>query len=254
MSLVSKNWEDGVTMGILSFLKRRKKHKRPTCAAVIAAAGSSTRMGQDKLLMFLDDAPVIVHTMLAFEQCDLVDKIILVTRSDMIVDMNSLCRDYGLSKVTDIISGGENRSQSVLKGVIAAGDAEYVMIHDGARPLVSEEVIADTFNAAVEFGAAAPGVRVKDTIKIVKGDLVTSTPDRDSLVAVQTPQVFYTGLIKGALSRALENNESFSDDCAAVEAIGMSVHITKGDYRNIKITTQEDYITACALISGEVLV
>jgi 2-C-methyl-D-erythritol 4-phosphate cytidylyltransferase len=241
-------------MGILSFLIKKKKQKRPTCAAVIAAAGNSTRMGQDKLLMLLDGIPVIVHTMLAFEQCSLVDKIVVVTKSELIASINTLCRDYGVTKVTDIVRGGDNRSQSVLNGVLAVGDIEYVMIHDGARPLVTQEVIHDAFNVAVEFGAAAPGVRVKDTIKIVKGDLVTSTPDRDSLVAVQTPQVFYTGLIKGALSRALENNESFSDDCAAVEAIGMSVHITKGDYRNIKITTQEDYITACALISGEVLV
>lgn len=239
-------------MGILSFFRKKKKHSRPTCAAVIVAAGNSTRMGQDKLFMLLDDIPLIVHTMLAFEQCDLVDKIVVVTRSDMIINMNTLCREYGLTKVTDIISGGADRSQSVFIGVNAVGDMEYVMIHDGARPLVTQEVIADAFNSAIEHGAAAPGVRVKDTIKIVEGGIVTSTPNRDSLMAVQTPQVFYTGLIKGALSRAIENKVSYPDDCAAIEAIGMSVHISKGDYRNLKVTTQEDYITAYALICGEV--
>lgn len=239
-------------MSFLSIFKKRKKQNRPTCAAIIAAAGNSSRMGSDKLFMLLDDIPVIAHTLLAFEQCELVNKIVLVTRSDKIVMMHDVCKEYVISKVTDIVSGGADRSESVLNGIMAVGDAEYVMIHDGARPLVSQEVIEGAYKAAVEFGAAAPGVKVKDTIKIVKDGIVVSTPDRDSLIAVQTPQVFNTGLIKGALSKAISDKKAYSDDCAAVEAIGMSVHITKGDYRNIKITTEEDYLVADALLCGRI--
>lgn len=240
-------------MSFLSFFRKSKKQNRPTCAAVIAAAGNSTRMGTDKLFMVLDDKPVIAHTLLAFEQCELVDKIILVTREDKIVSMYDVCKEYDIGKVTDIVSGGEDRSESVLNGIMAAGNAEYVMIHDGARPLVSQEVIADVYNAVVIYGAAAPGVKVKDTIKVVKDGIVVSTPDRDSLVAVQTPQAFNTGLIKGALTKAIKDKKSYSDDCAAVEAIGMSVHITKGDYRNLKITTEEDYLAADSLLCGRLV-
>lgn len=237
-------------MSFLSLLRKRNKDNRPTCAAIIAAAGSSSRMGTDKLFMILDDKPVIAHTLLAFEESKLVDKIILVARSDKIVSMYDVCNEFDISKVTDIVSGGADRTESVLNGIMAAGEVDYVMIHDGARPLVSQEVIEDVFKAAVEHGAAAPGVKVKDTIKIVKNGIVISTPDRDSLIAVQTPQAFNTGLIKGALTKAKENKKSYSDDCAAVEAIGMSVHITKGDYRNLKITTEEDFLTADALLYG----
>jgi 2-C-methyl-D-erythritol 4-phosphate cytidylyltransferase len=239
-------------MSILTFFRKRKSNPRPSCAAVIAAAGSSTRMGADKLLMLLDGIPVIAHTLLAFEHCDIADKIILVTKSVKVVAMQDICREYGITKVTDIISGGSERTESVLNGVMAAGRADYVMIHDGARPLVSQEVIEEAYRAAVEFGAAAPGVPVKDTVKIVKDGIVVSTPDRSSLIAIQTPQVFYTGLIKGALSRAAEEKKSYPDDCAAVEAIGMSVHVTPGDYRNLKITTEEDFAAADTLLAGRI--
>jgi len=239
-------------MSILTFFRKRKSNPRPSCAAIIAAAGSSTRMGADKLMMLLDGIPVIAHTLLAFEQCYLVDKIIIVTKSEKVVDMQDIVREFGISKVTDIISGGAERSESVMNGVMAAGSADYVMIHDGARPLVSQEVIEETYRAAVEFGAAAPGVPVKDTIKVVKDGLVLSTPERSSLFAIQTPQIFYTGLIKGALARAIEQKKSYPDDCSAVEAIGMSVHITKGDYRNLKITTEEDFAAADTLLAGRI--
>jgi 2-C-methyl-D-erythritol 4-phosphate cytidylyltransferase len=239
-------------MGILTFFKRKKKIPRPSCAAVIAAAGSSTRMGSNKLFMLLDGIPVIAHTLLAFEQCRIADSIIIVTKSEEVVAMQDIVRDYGISKVTDIISGGAMRTESVMNGVMAAGDADYVMIHDGARPLVTQEVIEEAYRAAVEYGAAAPGIPVKDTIKIVKDGVVVSTPDRSTLYAIQTPQVFYTGLIKGALARAVQEKISYPDDCAAVEAIGMSVHITRGDYRNIKITTEEDFAAADTLLAGRI--
>ena len=239
-------------MSILPFFTKRKSNQGPSCAAVIAAAGNSTRMGADKLMMLLDGIPVIAHTLLAFEQCQIADKIIIVTRSDKVVDMQDIVREFGISKATDIISGGAERTESVMKGVMAAGNVDYVMIHDGARPLVSQEVIEEVYRAAVRFGAAAPGVPVKDTIKVVKEGVVVSTPDRSTLFAIQTPQVFYTGLIKGALARAIEQKISYPDDCSAVEAIGMSVHITKGDYRNLKITTEEDFAAADTLLAGRI--
>lgn len=240
-------------MGIFSAFSKKKKDTVPpsTCTAIIAAAGSSLRMGEDKLFMLLDGIPVIARTLLAFDACKMVDKIIVVTRSEKIVLIQDVCRDFGVSKVSEIITGGAERTDSVLKGVMAAGSADYVMIHDGARPLVTQDVIERAYNTAYIHGAAAPGIPVKDTIKEVSGGIVVYTPDRSSLVAVQTPQVFYTGLIKGALTKASQDGKIYTDDCAAVEALGMSVHITEGSLRNIKITTEEDYVMAESILERE---
>ena len=220
--------------GLLGRLFRRQRTPELRCSAVVPAAGSSTRMeGQDKLLLPLEEQPVLLHT-----------------REDLIVPIGQLCRDAGLSKVRKVIVGGATRTHSVLAGLgeLPSG-AELVAIHDGARPLVSQEVLETVIFRAAECGAAAPAVPVKDTIKRARDSLVEATLERSELFAVQTPQVFQVDLIKAALVKALEDGAALTDDCGAVERLGIGVSLTQGDYCNLKITTPEDLAVAEALFA-----
>ncbi len=232
--------------------RRQKKQQEPCCSAVVVAAGSSTRMGMDKLMLPLDDIPVIVHTLRAVQAAPSVGEIILVAREDLLVPMSQLCHDYAISKVTKVVRGGDSRTRSVRLGTLeVARDAQVIAIHDGARPFVSVEVIEQAVAQALDTGAAAPAIPVKDTIKVVHNGLVESTPDRASLFAVQTPQVFEASLIKAALQKALDDGAELTDDCAAVERLGMKVVLTQGDERNIKLTTPEDLAVAQAMLELE---
>ena len=232
--------------------RKQKKRQEPCCSAVVVAAGSSTRMGMDKLMLPLDETPVIVYTLRAVQAAPSVREIILVTREDLIVPMSQLCQDYAISKVTKVVRGGASRTQSVRLGTLeVSGDAQVIAIHDGARPFVSAEVIERAVAQAMETGAAAPAVPVKDTIKVAHDGVVESTPDRACLFAVQTPQVFESSLIKAALQKALDDGLELTDDCAAVERLGMKVALTRGDERNIKLTTPEDLAVAQAILELE---
>ena len=232
--------------------RKQKKRQEPCCSAVVVAAGSSTRMGMDKLMLPLDETPVIVYTLRAVQAAPSVGEIILVTREDLIVPMSQLCQDYAISKVTNVVRGGASRTQSVRLGTLeVSGDAQVIAIHDGARPFVSAEVIERAVAQAMETGAAAPAVPVKDTIKVAHDGVVESTPDRACLFAVQTPQVFESSLIKAALQKALDDGLELTDDCAAVERLGMKVALTRGDERNIKLTTPEDLAVAQAILELE---
>ena len=232
--------------------RKQKKRHEPCCSAVVVAAGSSTRMGMDKLMLPLDETPVIVYTLRAVQAAPSVGEIILVTREDLIVPMSQLCQDYAISKVTKVVRGGASRTQSVRLGTLeVSGDAQVIAIHDGARPFVSAEVIERVVAQAMETGAAAPALPVKDTIKVAHDGVVESTPDRACLFAVQTPQVFESSLIKAALQKALDDGLELTDDCAAVERLGMKVALTRGDERNIKLTTPEDLAVAQAILELE---
>ena len=232
--------------------RKQKKRQEPCCSAVVVAAGSSTRMGMDKLMLPLDETPVIVYTLRAVQAAPSVGEIILVTREDLIVPMSQLCQDYAISKVAKVVLGGASRTQSVRLGTLeVSGDAQVIAIHDGARPFVSAEVIERAVAQAMETGAAAPAVPVKDTIKVAHDGVVESTPDRACLFAVQTPQVFESSLIKAALQKALDDGLELTDDCAAVERLGMKVALTRGDERNIKLTTPEDLAVAQAILELE---
>ena len=213
--------------GLLGRLFRRQRTPELRCSAVVPAAGSSTRMeGQDKLLLPLEEQPVLLHTLRALELCPYLAEIIVVTREDLIVPIGQLCRDAGLSKVRKVIVGGATRTHSVLAGLgeLSSG-AELVAIHDGARPLVSQEVLETVIFRAAECGAAAPAVPVKDTIKRARDGLVEATLERSELFAVQTPQVFQVDLIKAALVKALEDGAALTDDCGAVRiGHGYDVH------------------------------
>lgn len=218
----------------------RKLLKLKRCGAVIVAAGSASRMGGiDKVMAPIHGEPMIVHSVRAFQNCDAIKEIIVVTRPDLIAPIMDLCQEF--DKVQAVVVGGASRPESVAIGLSALSDkVKLAAIHDGARPLISFEVIDRTVRAANSYGAAAPGVPVKDTIKTVVGGIVKNTPDRSLLKAIQTPQVFDIDLIRVALEKADKDMAPITDDCSAVELMGMSVRIVEGDERNIKVTTPLD--------------
>ena len=218
----------------------RKALPLKSCGAVIVAAGSASRMGGiDKVMAPIGGEPMIVHTVRAFQNCDAIKQIIVVTRQDLIVPIMDLCHEF--DKVLAVIVGGSSRQESVEIGLGAlSSDMKLVAVQDGARPLITDAVIDRTVRAAHTYGAAAPAVPVKDTIKEVRGGIVMSTPNRSALRAVQTPQVFDLDLLKGALKMAKDDGAEVTDDCSAVERMGMSVKIVEGDERNIKVTTPLD--------------
>ena len=222
------------------------------CGAVIVAAGTASRMGGiDKVMAPLGGEPMLLRTVRAFENCDAIREIVIVTREDLLVQLMELCA--GFSKVRGVVVGGADRPASVEAGLNNLSDrVRLVAVHDGARPLVSDRVIDRTVRAANSYGAAAPAVPVKDTVKIVKGGIVSSTPDRSTLRAVQTPQVFDLQLLRAALTKARKDGASITDDCSAVENMGMSVRIVEGDERNIKVTTPMDLRVARLLLEEEV--
>ena len=218
----------------------RKALPLKRCGAVIVAAGSASRMGGiDKVMASLGGTPLVARTAAAFQNCDAIAEIVIVTRPDLIRPISALCA--GMDKVRAVVAGGSSRQESVWQGLNALSeDIQLAAIHDGARPLVSNLVIDRTVRAANSYGAAAPAVPVKDTIKVVKGGLVEKTPDRATLQAVQTPQVFDFDLLRGALKKAEEEKAAVTDDCSAVERLGMKVKIVEGDERNLKVTTPMD--------------
>ena len=221
-----------------------------TVGAVIAAAGSSSRMGgRDKLAEPLDGIPVILRTLAAVEAVPEIREIVVVTREDLLVEVGRLCRDYGMDKVTKVVVGGTERIHSVQAGLREVRpDAELIAIHDGARPLVTGEIVLETIDRAGETGAAAPAIPVTDTIKRAEGDVAVETVDRTALRAVQTPQIFQGDLIRAAIQKALEEGETLTDDCAAVERLGMKVSLTRGSRENIKITTPFDLLLGEAIL------
>ena len=233
------------------FFKKHRDARRPRCAALVAAAGSSTRMGGvNKLLQPLDGIPVLARTLQALEQAERVDEIIVATRESDLVEIADLCRTYGITKCAKVIRGGESRAHSVMLAALEAGDGTQLLaVQDGARPLVTPALIDAVIRAAERCGAAAPAVAVKDTIKEAGSDsIVERTLDRSRLRAVQTPQVFTADLLKGALQSALEQNIPITDDCSAVERLGKQVLLIDGDESNLKITTPGDLILAEAIL------
>lgn len=220
-----------------------------SCSVIVPAAGSAVRMGQDKLLMPLHDVPMLLRTLWTLEGCGYVTEIIIATREDLIVPVGQLCRDAGLQKVRKVVVGGESRTASVLAGLREADPTtQLVAIHDADRPLLTAEILGKTIRRAAERGAAAPAVPVKDTIKRAADGMVEATLDRSELFAIQTPQVFEHGLILGALEKAEAEGIALTDDCAAVERLGMPVCLTEGSYENIKLTTPEDVLVAEAIL------
>ena len=218
-----------------------------TVSAVLVAAGSSTRMGFDKLSFDLGGETVLHRSIRAFAQCPQVTELVLVAgkNRDFVAQQAADC-----PKPVQIVEGGATRAESAKNGVLAA-HGELVAVHDAARPFVSEQVITDALAEAEAMGAAAPAVAVKDTIKIAKDGAVVQTPDRATLFAVQTPQCFRRNLYWQALEAVQgEKAHLVTDDCSLFELAGLPVHLTQGDYANLKITTKED-LPAAAQNKGE---
>lgn len=239
---------------MIPFFKKIRAAQRPRCAALVAAAGSSSRMGGiNKLLEPLDGIPVLVRTLTALERAQRVDSIVIATREEDLITVSQLCKTYGITKCTKAIRGGEDREHSVLLAALEAEpDTELLAVQDGARPLVSPALIDRVIEAAQRCGAAAPAIPVKDTIKTVREDgAVEETLERSRLRAVQTPQVFEASLLKAALQAALEEGAVLTDDCSAVERLGKVVYLIEGEETNLKITTPTDLILAEALLAAE---
>ena len=227
---------------------RKINHK--FCSAVVVAAGSSSRMGEDKLLMKIKGIPAIVYTLRALDESEEVDEIVISTSGDKLESLAELCREYEISKVTKVIKGGASRTESALAGVSETDRrAKTICIHDGARPFVHPETVNAVIRAAVCDKAAAPAVPVKDTVRIVENGEVTQTPARENVLAMQTPQAFDADLIKAALTKAVADGISYTDDCAAAEAMGVRICIIRGTEDNIKLTTPLDIPLAERIIS-----
>ncbi|MEY8404037.1 2-C-methyl-D-erythritol 4-phosphate cytidylyltransferase [Oscillospiraceae bacterium 44-34] len=240
-------------MGLLSLFKK-KNNEEPKCSAVIVAAGSARRMeGIDKTLAPLGELPVLVHTLYAFQDSPVVDEIVVVTREDLLVEVGRICKDFVFDKVTRIVVGGAERIHSVQAGLREVSPkADIIAIHDGARPLVSQEIIQAAVSAASATGSAAPAIPLTDTVKRVEEERAVETVDRSQLWAVQTPQVFEAGLIRAAVQKALDDGELLTDDCGAVERLGMPVTLTRGSRENIKITTPLDLMIGEAILRARV--
>ncbi len=224
----------------------------PFVTALLVAAGNSTRMGGvNKQFLQLDGAPVLLRTVRVFEACSLVREIILAVRRQDADEVRAMLQRAGVKKVAAVVPGGETRQESVFAAAsCASGDCAYFAVHDGARPLVTRKVLEDTLQAAFQCGAAATGVRVKDTVKVVSQDgYIAATPDRSTLWAVHTPQVFRRDLYLHA-AQTVPDSAAFTDDCRLLEAAGVPVRMVEGSYENIKITTPEDVCIAEGILKG----
>lgn len=216
-----------------------------TVCAIVVAAGSSSRMSKgNKIFMDILGKPCLVHTLEAFQKSSVVDGIVVVTKKEYIDDVCSLCKQYGIDKLKTVTEGGSSRAASVLCGVASAKDFDIILIHDGARPLVSQKLILDVSLAAAEYGAAIPCLSVKDTIKVVEDGFVFTTPNRATLYAVQTPQGFSRALYEKAADAFDGDLGALTDDSMLFEAAGYRVKTVDGEYENIKITTDSDIAVA----------
>lgn len=186
---------------------------------------------------------------MALNGAELVDEIVVAVREEDLLPTGDLCRIYGVSKPVKIVRGGETRLASVLAASLECReDAAFLAVHDGARPLADPALIDRVVALAHRTNAAAPAVPVKDTIKVIRDNVVVSTPPREELRAIQTPQVFDAQLLRAALQAAAASGVEVTDDCSAVERLGKEVYLTEGSYENLKITTPEDLLLAEGLL------
>jgi len=213
-------------------------------SAIVVAAGRSQRMGNntDKAFLNLGPKPVVAWSLLAFEQCHEIDRIILVVRKDQVVAAKTVVQMFGISKMQSVVAGGANRQDSVLNGMKELDpETRYVCIHDGARPCVKPDLIEATLRCAKRNGTGIAAQRIWDTVKYVeRGTTVGHTEDRSKLWTVQTPQTFNLALLVRAYDEVKKKKVSITDDASAVELLGESVRLVEWMHPNIKITTADD--------------
>lgn len=219
---------------------------------IIVAAGKSERMGADvdKAFLSLGTRPVLAYSLVAFEQCPMIDGVILVVRKDRVESARGMAQMFGFSKVRAVIAGGATRQASVMNGLAELGDdVKIVAVHDGARPCVTAAVIEETIKSAKKHGSGVAAVKVSDTIKEVdRGTLVSRTVDRTKLWAVQTPQTFKVDWLKKAYAQASKKKAVVTDEASAVEALGEEVHLVPTSGLNIKITSPADLALAAMIL------
>lgn len=222
------------------------------CACLIMAAGKGSRMKSDvkKQFLKLNDVPILALTISKFDLCDKVDMIVVVAPKDDIKTCSDLCKEHCKKTAYSVIEGGKERYNSVYNGIkFLENKCRYVMIQDGVRPFVTEEIITKTLTEAEKYGACIPVVEVKDTIKEVDSNgMVVKTLKRSSLRAVQTPQTFKYDLIKNAYEN-LPSDADVTDDASVIEISGGKVKAVEGSYDNIKITTVEDLKSGLAILN-----
>lgn len=220
---------------------------------IIVAAGKSTRMnGVNKQFINILNVPVIAHTLMTFESCPYISKIILVASGDTILDMQNICEKYSITKLTDVVAGGKNRHESVMNGIgrLSALDKK-VLIHDGARPFVKTNTIRDVVLQLDSYDAALCVSKINDTVKKVdENGFVVSTVDRTNLYAAHTPQGVDVEKYLSAC-KSVENVDLLTDDVSIMEAAGYVVKTVLDDGKNIKITTPDDIAVAEAFVKGE---
>jgi 2-C-methyl-D-erythritol 4-phosphate cytidylyltransferase len=221
---------------------------------IIVAAGKSERMGADvdKAFLSLGTRPVLAYSLIAFEQCPMIDGVILVVRKDRVDSARGLVQMFGCSKVRAVVAGGATRQSSVMNGLEKLGDdVKIVAVHDGARPCVTPALIEETIKFAKRHGSGVAAVKVTDTIKEVdRGTLVSRTVDRTKLWAVQTPQTFRVDWLRKAFIQAGKKRTVVTDEAAAVEAIGEPVHLVPAPVLNMKITTPADLALAAMILKA----
>lgn len=223
-----------------------QENNTANCSAIIVSAGNSSRMGGiNKQMLSVGGMPVVARTLKAFEENPNIKNIVLVTKADDIFSMQMLAEKYNISKISDIVCGGNSRQESVLNGVAKLDkNAKFILIHDGARPLISQEIINSVCKKLETSVAVTCAVKVKDTIKQVNAEgKVIKTVPREDLFAVQTPQGVRTREYMRAVGKIGEIS-GFTDDTSIMEAAGYEVHIVEGSYKNIKITTPDDVVIA----------
>lgn len=224
-------------------------------SAIIVAAGQGKRMGGQirKQFLMLDGKEILAHTVGRFEQFSKIQEIILVTGEDDLEDVKAMVGRYGWKKVTTVITGGKERQDSVKCGLNALSEkTEIVLIHDGVRPFVTEDMVNRSINAAQNCGGCVLGVPAKDTIKICdQNGLVLETPIRSTLWHIQTPQTFCRALIEDAYEKAEQEGFLGTDDASVAEFAGAKIMVIQGDYQNIKITTKEDILVGTCFLEGE---
>lgn len=229
--------------------RRRRLSAHPFCTALVAAAGSSTRMGENKQLLLVGGVPVLIRSLQALCAAERVDEIVVAVRAEDLLTVAELCQSYGLTRGIKIVEGGASRAESVLCAAReASAQAELLAVHDGARPLVTPALIDRVIACAERSGAAAPAIAVKDTVKEAENGIVRRTPPRETLFAVQTPQVFDADLLRAALQAAVEQKLPITDDCSAVERLGKEVCLVEGEETNGKLTTPLDLLVAEAVL------
>lgn len=220
--------------------------------AVIVAAGSSSRMrGTDKLWADLFGRPLLARAIQAFEDCSEIERIVVVTSEGYGSRVREMVSASGFTKVVAVCSGGATRQESVFEGLKSLGECGLVVVHDGARPLVTPGLVDSGLDLARKRGAALCAVPAKNTIKVVDEGRVVSTPPRETLWEAQTPQVFRYGELLGAHARMAGTGLPYTDDAALMEAAGHAVWVYEGSYRNVKVTTPEDLSVVRALYGGK---